>query len=100
MAFVPVPPPCADGNCLISHVDLDDRVGLSLGQRERLRAAIAAQGVLADVVRWIAELSPPGELVDVVQQDEYTLDVIVRATLPDEDGSGLGRAVHLVYDTT
>ncbi len=98
MSFAPVPSPCADGSCLISHVDLDDRVGLTPAQRERLRAAVAAQGMLVDVVRWIAELTPPGELVDVVQQDEYTLDVIVRVTLPEQGGPG--RAVHLVYDTT
>ena len=94
MAFAPVPSPCADGSCLVSHIELDDRVGLAPELRAELERALARQGMLADVVRWACEQSPPAELVEVVQQDEYTLDVIVRWRPPAAD------PVHLVYDTT
>lgn len=60
---------------------VDDLLAIALGKR-----------TLEDVVRWT--LLRGDELVEVVGQDEYTLDVVVRANVTK------GRSVFLVYDTT
>jgi hypothetical protein len=45
---------------------------------------------LEDAIGWVLARKPAGEVIDVVKQDEYTLDVVVRLT-PD---------TFLVFDTT
>lgn len=70
---------------------IDNRAGLSAEALAELEDAVADHTTLEKVVRW-AMFRAPRQLVDtVVQQDEYTLDVIVP----------LGNdALCLVYDTT
>lgn len=57
---------------------------------ESARAFVASQRTLEDVVRSV--LFAGGALHDVVVQDEYTHDVVVRPTASSEH--------FLVYDTT
>ncbi len=45
---------------------------------------------LEAVIRWAGAATPPKPIVDVVVQDEYTHDVVVR-----HEGE-----THLVFDTT
>jgi hypothetical protein len=51
---------------------------------------VAGLRTLEEVVRWMASRSPPGRIVTVVTQDEFTHDVVVAA----------GAAVYVVFDTT
>jgi len=71
-------------------IALHDRVGLEPEDLAALRAAVAAQPTLVEVLRWGLAQVPPRVIAEVVVQDEYTHDVILpwRADL------------HLVYDTT
>ena len=70
---------------------IDNRAGLSARAIAELEDAIADHTTLEKVVRW-AMFRAPRQLIDtVIQQDEYTLDVLV----PLGDGD-----VCLVYDTT
>jgi hypothetical protein len=45
---------------------------------------------LAGVLRWVFAQRPPAEVVGVVTQDEFTVDVVVRAATD----------IFLVFDTT
>jgi hypothetical protein len=58
--------------------------------RASIEALFAAQKTLEDVVRWGLAQKPVRIVEDVVVQDEYTHDVVLRHP------SG----VYLVYDTT
>jgi hypothetical protein len=51
---------------------------------------LPALRTLEEVIRWAAALDPPRLITDVVTQDEYTHDVVLRW---DE-------STHLVFDTT
>lgn len=73
---------------------VDARVELDPALLEEIEDAVSRHGVLAHVVRWACERTPPCELVGVVEQDEYTIDVVVRWPLAG------GGAIHLVYDST
>jgi hypothetical protein len=53
-------------------------------------ASLAAQRTLGDVTTWSAALAPPRAIDEIVTQDEYTHDVVMRFA-PD---------CWLVYDTT
>ena len=67
---------------------VDRREGVGETQALALEEAVAGHSSLERVVRWAMMR---GQLIDtVIQQDEYTLDVVVPA------GDGL----FLVYDTT
>lgn len=68
---------------------LDDRVGLPAPRRAELERALAEHATLSDVVRWMAEVGGV-ELVSIVEQDEFTNDVVLRWS----DG------LYLVYDCT
>jgi hypothetical protein len=57
--------------------------------RERLHAETATHRTLEEVIRWGLSQNPPCVLADVVVQDEFTHDVVVRCG-----------DVWLVYDTT
>jgi hypothetical protein len=52
------------------------------------------RGVLAltleDILAWCRAQQPPSEIVDVIVQDEFTHDVVVRGPMP----------VWFVFDTT
>ena len=63
---------------------LADRVGLTPARRAALEATIAHDRTLGDVVQ------RGGHVVDVIIQDEYTHDVVIRHP------SG----VYLAYDST
>lgn len=66
-------------------------VGDGLGPDMPARVAGATRlGTLEDVLRVGFAQHPPWELVDVIVQDEYTHDVIVRGPAP----------AFLVFDTT
>ncbi|HTR49475.1 MAG TPA: hypothetical protein VMJ10_02135 [Kofleriaceae bacterium] len=68
-------------------------VAASLAESALAQLAPAARcATLEDVLAWVHAQRPPGELVDVVVQDEFTHDVIVRAP-------GV-IAAYLVFDTT
>lgn len=61
----------------------------------RLNLVVAGHHILEQVVRWGLRADPVRDVTDVIQQDEYTLDVVVPA--------GENAALHgcfLVYDTT
>ena len=53
-------------------------------------AQVESFRTLEDALSWAMARKPPGEIVDVVKQDEFTLDVIFRLT-PE---------TFLVFDTT
>jgi hypothetical protein len=53
-------------------------------------AALCGQRTLGDVTAWAASLTPPRAIDEIVTQDEYTHDVVIRFA-PD---------CWLVYDTT
>lgn len=58
-------------------IPIDDRVGLRSEQRDQLERALAQQGMLSDVVAWMARVSGM-ELMLAVSQDEYSNDVVLR----------------------
>ncbi len=55
-----------------------------------LPAGVEEIGSLGGVVRWATACMPPAEIVDVIEQDEYTRDVIVR----------VWAGLYLVFDST
>ena len=69
---------------------LTDRASLPEAERAALAAAVAPLETLADVVAFCAERAPRASIVDVVIQDEFTHDVVVKI--------GGGRS--LVFDAT
>jgi len=69
---------------------LIDRAGLAADELARISARVADQDTLGAVVRGCAAQQPPQLIVEVVTQDEYTHDIVIRC--PDER--------YLVYDTT
>ncbi|MFT3769460.1 MAG: hypothetical protein QM820_28820 [Minicystis sp.] len=69
---------------------IEVREGVSPDRVDDVAAVIAGQKTLEDVVRWGLAQKPPRLVEDVVVQDEYTHDVVIRWA----DG------LYLVYDTT
>lgn len=55
-----------------------------------LLAELDAMQSLAGVIRWALDRSPAAEFVDVIVQDEFTHDVVLRVT----------ENVFAVFDTT
>ncbi len=72
----------------MTSVPIDDRAGLPRDELEELRVAIEAQPTLQAAVRWA--LARGLALVDVVDQDEFTRDVVF----------GWTDDTYLVYDAT
>ena len=68
---------------------LVDHTGLSESDRSALQRSLSGLGMLGDVVRWLAQQTPRGAIVDVIVQDEFTHDVVV------SDGQR-----YLVFDAT
>ncbi len=62
----------------MSGLQLDDRVGLDGATRTAIEAVVGGHATLQQVARWAFTSDPPREIVDVVTQDEFTNDVIVR----------------------
>jgi hypothetical protein len=58
--------------------------------RHPILAEVEPLQTLAGVLRWAFAQGPPAEVVDVVMQDEFTHDVVVRTAA----------GVFLVFDTT
>ena len=73
-------------------IPLHDHAGLPAPEAAELRARVAAQRTLADVLRWAAAQQPPVAISDIVTQDEYTHDVVLPL--------GADRPLFLAYDTT
>ena len=67
---------------------IEDRAGLSPAALRDLRSAVAKQNTLQSAVRWA--FAAGYQLVDVVDQDEFTRDVVFQA----------GPQHFLVYDAT
>lgn len=55
-----------------------------------LLPTLEAFGSLGPVIRWALAQTPPAKFVDVVIQDEFTHDVVLRIT----------PSVYAVFDTT
>jgi hypothetical protein len=70
---------------------VDNRAALPGEAIAELEEAVSGHTTLEKVVRWAMFRSPPRLIDTVIQQDEYTLDVLVPL---DRDG------LCLVYDTT
>ena len=66
----------------------EDRAGLPEARAAELASAIADHQMLHEVVAWMARVEPQPEIVRIVEQDEYSLDVVLR--LEDD--------IWLVYD--
>jgi hypothetical protein len=73
-------------------IPLHDYAGLQAPDAADLRARVADQRTLADVLRWAAALEPPVAIAEIVTQDEYTHDVVLPLAP--------GRPLFLAYDTT
>ena len=73
-------------------IPLHDYAALPPVEAERLRALVAGQRTLAEVLRWAATQSPPRAIAEIITQDEYTHDVV----LPLDPA----RPLWLAYDTT
>ncbi len=58
-------------------VPISDRVGLQAELREQLAQAVQQQATLSDVVAWMAQVGGM-ELLSIVEQDEFTSDVVLR----------------------
>jgi hypothetical protein len=71
-------------------VPLHDHAGLSPTERVRLEETVRGQRTLADVLAWGRAQRPPITVAEILTQDEYTHDVVVR----------LSEHLVLVYDTT
>jgi hypothetical protein len=59
-------------------------------ERGPIASEVESLETLEQVIRWALARSPRAEFVDVVVQDEFTHDVIVR----------VNSSVYLVFDTT
>lgn len=70
-----------------------DHVGLAEGELARLRIRVERLRTLEEVLRAVMVWSPPWRLLEVVTQDEYTLDVVFAAFAE-------GQSRYLVFDTT
>lgn len=57
---------------------LRDHVGLSPQARQQIEAATANHQILDRVVKWGLHSDPPRVVSNVVAQDEYTHDVVMR----------------------
>ena len=68
----------------------EDRAGLAPDRAAALARAVADHGMLHEVVTWMASVEPAPEIVRIVEQDEYSLDVVLLVR-GDRD-------VWLVYD--
>ena len=73
-------------------IPLHDHAALPPDEAAALRALVATQRTLADVLRWAAAQRPPMAIAEIVTQDEYTHDVV----LPLD----AARPLWLAYDTT
>ncbi len=69
---------------------IDYDPALDPATRTALAPALAVQRGMDEAVRWLARRTPPGEVLEVVRQDELTHDFIVR----------LAPALFLVYEAT
>lgn len=72
-------------------VPLHDYARLPASEHAALAGHVAAQRTLADVLRWAAAQTPPVALTEIVMQDEYTHDVVLRLYA--------ARPLYLAYDT-
>lgn len=73
-------------------IPLHDYAELPAAEAAALRALVATQRTLADVLRWAASQAPPLAIAEIVTQDEYTHDVVLPLALD--------RPFFLAYDTT
>lgn len=69
---------------------LEDRVGLDDDTRSAIEQALRTHTMLDKVMRWAFSGQPERDVTNVVVQDEYTHDVVVRWS----------DALYLVYDAT
>jgi len=58
--------------------NFEDRAGLSPERVGALAELTKEQHMLNEVVAWMATHQPRPEIIRIVEQDEFTLDVILR----------------------
>lgn len=56
----------------------EDRAALPPARADALAELTAQQHMLHEVVAWMATHEPHPELIRIVEQDEFTLDVVLR----------------------
>jgi hypothetical protein len=71
-------------------VDLTDYASLAPSARETIARIVSGLTSLERVLNWGRSLSPPRDVEEILTQDEYTHDVVMR----------YDRDLFLVYDTT
>ena len=74
----------------MSPIALTDYARVSEGERAAIEAIVRNQTSLERVLNWGRSLTPPRDVEEILTQDEYTHDVVVR----------FERDLFLVYDTT
>ena len=74
----------------MTNVPISYQVPLGPASSAEIERAIGQHSTLEQVLNWCQARQPPQWVADIVTQDEFTLDVIVRF---DADR-------YLVYDTT
>ena len=55
----------------------EDFAGIGPEQAASLAAIVAEQSMLYEVVAWMGRHQPTPELVEIVDQDEFTNDVVI-----------------------
>ncbi len=75
---------------MLWRVEITDPVHIPEDVLSMLRGQVAERATLEEVVRWALMRREPFPVVDVVVQDEYTHDVVIRVR----------GDVYLVFDTT
>jgi hypothetical protein len=74
----------------MSQIQLTDYAGLEVGTLQSVAAEMAGLGSLERVLNWGRSLTPPRDIEEILTQDEYTHDVVMR----------YDQELFLVFDTT
>lgn len=61
-------------------IPLHDYAGLPPTEHATLEAAVQGLRTLADVLAWAPKQAPPRSVAEIVTQDEYTHDVVLKAS--------------------
>jgi len=74
----------------MTQIQLTDYAGLEAATRSAIAAEVAGLTSLERVLNWGRSLTPPRDVEEILTQDEYTHDVVMR----------YDQELFLVYDTT
>ena len=75
---------------MLGRVEITESAHIPEDVLSMLRGQVVARATLEEVVRWALMRREPFPVVDVIVQDEYTHDVVIRVR----------GDVYLVFDTT